>query len=480
MSFAELTIAEGLTRTSNALQQLGLASEPEIGAIRSYLDGDFVVAVAGLPKTGRSQIGAALKTAQNRLDVVILDVGAVPMLPLWDVLVVVTPADRALSRVEEALVRTASQRRRPLVVAVTRAELLGDHEDRSSAEKEIERFRLVPSLGPIGIRWYFCGTEEPVEELTAFVTNALGTVPLSAHEGPARDALAMLLDASMAKLGERLAVREREYSILQDIEAQVPLAVAYAEEEVRLSRLSVRDGLRAAEEKLFEAGFALVSSATAWIARGGVGAWSDVEQPLRTAWTTLLETSGGALDVQRLRFQAEGHRIARKISTARELVGLPAVAPVHFSGSWSNPQFEKALASAAACDLGPLFLAFQKECAEVVKLNRRHADEQSGKSRAGAGSNRSGPNGLDNRRRTLIHADLEAIVSMRLEALLEAASAAAEETGRIDAATLASAMKDQVSQLRTTLDDRHAWGASYGTLIELRSWVGSRTPGHGV
>lgn len=481
MTAPNFSLEDALARTADATRKLGIDAAQDIAKIKAFADGPFVVAIAGLPKTGRSRVGAAIASSVARRDSLEFDVRSAPGLPLWDVLLIVTPADRALSRAEEELARATRQLRRPVAVVVTRADLLGDPKARASAQEEIERFRLIPALGPLGIKWFFCGADDRLDVLVSFVTQTLGGEPSVAHVGPAIDALNRVLDAATGKLGERIATREREFNVLREIEAQLPLALAHSEEEVKLARLSVRDSLRSAEEKLFEAGFALASSATAWISRLGVGAWSDVEYPLRAAWEALLAAAGAVLDGERVRFQGEALRIASKIDAAREAVGLVGDTSLVLSASWSNKDFDDVLRSAEKADLDPLFEALHKECQDAIKREKDESEKRkSVVNRIGSSLQHLAAGPLDDRLRTRVNADLEAIVRTRLGTLTEAASTAAELAARADAAAATAAMKKRVLAFRSSLEERHSWGTAYGELLELRAWAGGSSGIHGV
>lgn len=481
MSTPNLSLMDAIAQAADATRRLGIDSVGDLRAIRSFADGPLVIAVAGLPKTGRSHIGSALRPPSGKREVLEIDVRSAPKLGLWDLLVVVTPADRALAQAEEELVRAARRRNRPAAVVVTRADLLGDAEGRRAAQEEIEQFRLAPALSPVGVPWFFNGSGEPLDAVEAFVSRALAGGASVAHEGPARQALTIVLDAAAEQLGDRIAVRNREFSTLQEIEAQQPLALAHADEEVKLARLSVRDALGAAEEALYETGFALASSAVAWVARGGVGDWSDVEQPLRAAWDDLVDAATQALDTERQRFQSEAIRIAGKIESARETVGLATEEAPAFSTSWTTPAFDAAVESAKNVNLQPLFTALEKECRDAVEKDKEDAEERKGVvNRIGSSLQHLASRPLDDRLRTRVHADLEAIVQARLETLVEAASSAAHGGAKGDAAVAADAIRDRILAFRTSLEERHAWGTAYGTLLELRSWVSGGLRSHGV
>jgi hypothetical protein len=480
MTVSDVSLSDALVRTADATAKLGIDAVQDLEAIRTFADGPSVVAIAGLPKTGRSRIGAAVASSSPRREVIEFDVRSMPRLPLWDVLLIITPADRALSRAEEELARAARNRRHPVAVVVTRADLLGEPSMRVSAQEEIERFRLAPSLGPLGVTWFFSGAADSLDSIASFVNEVLGSETTVLHEGPALDALSRVLETATGQLGERLAIREREFNILREIEAQLPLALARSEEEVKLARLSIRDTLRAAEEKLFEAGFALASAAVAWISRAGIGAWSDVEHPLRASWEALLEVVDNVLDLERLRFQEEASRIASKIGLARAAVGLAERNALEMSTSWSTRDFAEALKSARQADLDPLFKALHQECQDAVKRGEEETERRKGViSRIGSSLHHLSVGPLDDRLRTRVHADLEAIVRVRLGTVIEAASKAAEDGARGDAATATGAMKGQVVDLRALLEDRHAWGTAYGELLELRAWAGGSRC-HGV
>jgi len=137
MNAPNYSLAEALARTVDATAKLGIDAAQDLASIREFAAGPFVVAIAGLPKTGRSRVGAAIASTAPRREVLEFDVRTVPRLPLWDVLLIVTPADRALSRAEEEFAKAARQQRRPVAVVVTRADLLGDATVRVSAQEEI-------------------------------------------------------------------------------------------------------------------------------------------------------------------------------------------------------------------------------------------------------------------------------------------------------------------------------------------------------
>ena len=481
MTTPNFSLAEALTRTADATGKLGIDVEQDLEAIRAFAEGPFVVALAGLPQTGRSRVGAAVASATPRPEVPEFDLRTMPKLPLWDVLLVITPADRALSRAEEELAKAARKHRYPVAVVVTRADLLGDPKARMSAQEEIERFRLSPSLGPLGIKWFFSGANDSLDALTSFVSQTLGGEPPVAHEGPALDALNRVLDTATGQLGERLTVREREFNVLREIEAQLPLALAHSDQEVKLACLSVRDSLRAAEANLYEAGFSLASSAVAWVSRVGVGAWSDVEYPLRTAWNTLITVASKVLDVERLRCQEEALRLASKIETARESVGLIEDSALMLSASWCTADFDDAVKSVEETDLEPLFTSLQTLCQDAIEREKEDAQKQkSAVNRIGSRLQHLTASPLDDRLRTRVNADLEAIVRTRLSTLIDAASKAVEDAARADAAVANAAMKERVVAFRASLEDRHDWGTAYGELLELRAWTGGGSRIHGI
>lgn len=481
MTAPNVSLAEALARTADATRKLGIDAAQDLAAIRAFADGPFVVALAGLPKTGRSRVGAAMSSTALQRDVLEFDVRTVPRLPLWDVLLIVTPADRALSRTEEGLAKKARQQRRPVAVVVTRTDLLGDPKARASAQEEIERFRLIPSLSPLGIKWFFSGVNDSLDDLASFVSHALGGEPSAAHEGPTLGALNKVLDIATGQLSERLIMREREFNLLREVEAQLPLALAHSEEEVKLARLSVRDTLRVAEEKLFGAGFALASFAVAWISRAGVGAWSDVEYTLRAAWDALLAAASTVLDTERLRFQEEVLRLASKIGAAREAVGLAKGSSIALSTSWSTKDFDDALKSARNADLDPLFKVLHQECQDAIKREKEETEKRkSVVNRISSSLQHFAAGPLDDRLRTRVNADLEAIVRTHLGTLIDAASMAAEGGARADAAVVTSAMKEHAAAFRRSLEDRHAWGTAYGELLELRAWASIGSKSHGI
>lgn len=481
MTELRFSLREGLARTVELTRKLGVDVMEDLATVGAFADGPFVVALIGRPKSGRSRIGAAITSSVQPLRLMEIDVSALPRLPLWDLLLIVTPAEQALSQTEEELAKRMRRQRYSVAVVVTRTDLLGTPDTHMALQDEVERFRLAPALGSVGVKWFFSSASGALDSLSSFVAQQLGSEPESAHKRPLFGALSDILDAAVGQLAERVAVRDREFSVLSEVEAQFSLAFAHFEEVVKLARLSVRDTLRAEEEKLFETAFGVASSAVAWVSRGGLGAWSDVEQPLRAAWDTLLIVTTRTIEAERLRFQEEISRIVAKVGVARMTVGLPGDISLPLGHSWSTKEFDEALASIEGVDLNPLFEALYKESQDALTCQEEEVGKhESVVTRIGSSFKQFAATPLDERLRTRTIADLEAIVKARLERLSEAASTAVASSARTDATVATTAIKEQVLALRASLDERHAWGTAFSELLELRSWASSGSRAYGV
>ena len=470
-----------IRRAEDATRRLGIHETERFALIRSYAEGPPVVAVAGFSGTGRSRVGAAVASGATRPSVLKLDIRFPPPLLLWDVLLIVSPADRALSQAEEDLAREASRQRCPVAVVITRVDLLGDQLAREGALQEIERFRLRPTLSPMGIGWFFSGVEDPLESVVSFVNGALAGAPSASHQRASLTALSRVLGDASRQLGERLAARERELNVLRVFESQVPLVTAHLEEEVKLARLSVGDALRTSEGRLFESASTLASVAAAWVSRAGIGEWSDIESPLRTEWNELLETAAGVVDAERLRFQEEIARVASKIDKARELVGLLQSHDVPVLTTWSTAEFEDGLDALRKVSLRPLFDTLRRQCQEAVNEQRSAASPtQRVVRRIQSGLQQLAKPPLSSRLHDRIVEQLEALVSARLKTLLEAALEAAEEGARQDLGRATVALRQALLDLRSELAERYAWEGAYGELQELSASVGRTLSAHGI
>jgi hypothetical protein len=313
------------------------------------------------------------------------------------------------------------------------------------------------------------------------------------HRRPALNALASILDVAIGQLGERLESRERERQCLHQIESAIPLVSAQLEESVKLAKLYAREALRTCEQKLFEAATTVSASAAAWVAQSGVGAWSEVEYPLRAAWMALPRELLNAVGNERSKFQDEAQR-ALQMALTPSTTAAPTNTVIAFSGLWTTPEFGEELQAFAALSLEPLFLNLGKRCEEVLARDRTRSEAEPADdfpavlhepdrregflSRIATQVANLTTAPLDDRLRTLVMASLEAIVSPRFSRLIETLTRSTEGRAKADVTATMATLKGELATVRATFDSRQNWDAAYRELLELRAGIEAVGPSH--
>jgi len=475
VNFDQLTLDQALDQAEAAMTALGIKTVDRLALIRGFTARSFVPVVTGLPGTGRSAAAQALATAVAASDPQVLDLRQAAEQMLWDLLVVVTPADRALSAEEVRLLGRARALAHPVLVLVSRVQVLGDGAERADGCAQIERVRLSPVLGPLGVPWFFQADEETVEAFTA-AASAVARDPATAGRRPAIQALDLVLADAADQLADRVAARDAEFADLLALLAQSASANTYLAEQVKLSRVRALDPVRSAETGLTTAVLGLPEAAAAWLANDGLGAWSDVEHDLRAAWERLLAAAEVTLDAAREKFAAEVAGLAEAYTEAAERLGMPPLPAPELgeAGSWATAETGKALAALSAADFDPLLLKVENLSREEL---RKHDRSQTSNPIELAGRAVSAvqdyvSSDFTESLRMHMSGGLEAVLRLRLDTLLAAYGIAAQEGAGRDLRAASDWFAQAGAQLRAGLEQRHAWGSAYGELLELRAWTG--------
>lgn len=477
MGGPDRTAGEALRLARDALTALGLDGlAGEAARLVDFADGPTVVTVAGLPYTGRGPAAAAVTRALPDAVVVPVDLRELPAYPVWDALVVTTPADRALGRAEEATVLRARRWGCPVALVVTHAAAPDDPAEQAATEAEIERYRLLPALGGRGVRWWFAA-----EPAAAHLAGVLDEAPAALHERAARAALRLLLREAMAGLADRLAARERDQARLADVQAQLPLVGTHLTEQVKLVRLEVEDLVRQHHQALYDTAGETSRAVLAWLGRSGHGDWADVEQPLRTGWRIFGDRLDAVLDTVRESFHTEARRLEGKIARAESELGLTAGPPTALAEPWRSADLDEARAALDDVSLEPLFAA-TSDAAHRAAERRREDERRETKverNRVRAAANRIGDlarqgatGAIEDRIPMRIHDDLDTALSARLRVFLNVAGTTAEAGARRDADDLRAVLRQRVDRLHEAVGERHVWRDAYAELVTLAAWSG--------
>jgi len=487
------TIEEALASAARITSRLGIDCADEIQEIAGFLKGPHVVAVAGLPGSGRSTVGRRLQPLPPATRMLELDLRTAGKLGLWDALVLVTPADRALSQNEEEVARTNRLGRRATWLVVSRADGLGTGEARRAAEEEIATLRLEPALGRLGVPWHFNGTDDSLEALAGQLASSLAKDSRQAHERAALDGLSRLLEQAIAEFSERVSRREQEYEQLRELHASVPLTLAYLEEVVRLARLTAAEEGRAVMEGLLEAGYKTLLETLAWLEGQGAGDWADVERPLREAWDAALAKAPDACASAHDGVLAELGRLAARVDGVAEQLGLRPRMQVPAEGRWSSEDVERAAGALPREFLDPRLEELRSMASDEV---RRKCDEEEpnpdegdwpksdmeelsdqlrDKAKALVAKARNTIQGpFAQRAEARLLDGLSAMLRPKLSRLTEAATITSEVLARNAVNRFAEQLTSTVDLLQRELRQRHQWGEAYQELLDLASWVDLR------
>jgi len=374
----DLDVRQALDVVTEAAARLSVEVARRTAALETFLAGPPVVRVVGPPTTDRARLAAVLAGGLPSVRVGQADVADFLDDPWWDLAVVVTPAERPLARAEEQIVSDAVAAGRPVVVLVTRLELLAaDEAARAAVREELERFQLIPTLQTRGVPWWFAsaGTAPldgpPLAGIRAAVDGQRD------HLAAARQVLRGLVDDLLRVVVDRLEDRRARSEEFASLRALLAAQGAYLQDAAQTGVLASIEDLRRAQEAVFSAADGVVELARRWLATDGVVPWPDVEHPLRRACTGLRPAAEALIPDRRAALNAEIARVDRIVSDGLGRLGLdpqgPAADP---SGSaddaslWDDPVLQRALARYVAVDPRPVLAAVHDLMDEALSADR--------------------------------------------------------------------------------------------------------------
>jgi hypothetical protein len=472
---AGLGLTGALDRVDELGGKVGIDRGSDLDAIRRFADGPVVITVAAESGEHAASVAALAESAGIGATVQRTSLGSVAQPALCDLLIVVTPANRALSLSEESVVRKAHAHGSGVALALVDVGLFGDGPERKQAITEIERLRLGPALTPLAVPWFFLGTDEGDEAFT----NALRRARSAGHERAARHVLDAVMHSMLDDLAARLAAHDQEAARLLQAEALLAAVPGRLEHEAGLVRMSLRRSLEAAEQNVYQAGLETPALLAIWLASRGRAEWAPVEEPLRQSWRQCLDLARHIADRSRTRFAGE---IARLDPTVQ--AGLPPSECASLASSWDTGDLREALASLAAVDLERIFGELRAQCepepqddaegplqtdayGEDAPLGDAYGGDgfPGDPSRAGARQvTRSAlPAGL----RAHLNAQLHFAVATRMRAVVVAASAATAAGARADTAAALTLFAERLAARRAEFDEQARWTTAHAELAGL-------------
>jgi hypothetical protein len=380
---------------SDLAQSLGTAE------LEEFLSGPPVVWVVGPPHGQRSSLAEALAVATPAALVTEHDPAALPRYPLWDVAVVVTPADQVLSAHEVRFVVEAAKRRQAVLLVVSRLYVLGDEKARTAGRAEIERYRLSELLGPRRVPWFFDDANGPDDTgggTTTAVTAAVSEVLADRqdHASAGGAAVQALLDGVVDALAARLPDREADRKRVDAVGAQHAAHSAYLRGLATEYVARGVERLRGGNDRIAHALATVVDAADSWVTAGGEAPWPDAEGPVRLAWAEIVRVAHALPTGLRAELRAEIGRVEEGVR--RDLVPLvPEANPAPWPAPrWQLEELEAVLGRLDDVDLGPVLqraeartraaLAAEQEQKRETASTRRGPATASAPATSGSGS----------------------------------------------------------------------------------------------
>jgi len=366
-----------LAALEEASAHLGLTAQARTAPVRSFLAGPPVVRVVGPPHAERAAVAECLTSDLPSAQVLEAAPAVPDPEPLWDVAVLVTPADRALSLIEERFIADAAAGHRAVLVLVSRMSVLGDERAQAEARRELERYRLGPLLKTRQIPWFYLDESPPVCD--AALAKRINAVALreGGHQRAARVFLMRQTDELIQASAGLLDARRAELDRFSALQTQLGAQRASVYESVRTSVLAALDRLRSDEEGLYGSVDAVMNMTEAWLDSNGLIPWADVEYPLRRAQTALTAGLGTLVANCASTLRADLGRVARMLDEGLQELGLRPAGLPNIAVTWALPALEESMARLREADPSPVLSAvrqvMQQRLADAQRKNRDKA-----------------------------------------------------------------------------------------------------------
>lgn len=450
-------LASALKQAADAARLAGLDRDGELAAISQFAEGPAVITVAEgalgraapvLPLIAVAGTGAAIER---------VPLSEVTTPALRDLLVVVTPADRALSLAETEVVRSAREHGYAAALAVVDTDAFGDGDDRALAIGEIEALRIRPALAPLGVPWFFLGTPAAESEFTSLVSAASACLH-SSHEQAGLAVLREVANSMLGDIAPHLAAHAEQAALLSKASTDLVALRARLEQEAQLTVLSVRTALQGAEQDVYTAGLAVPARFAALPASPAASDLAGAAAPLRLAWDGCLELAGEVVERARTRFAGE---LTRLDPTA--LAGQPPDPIAGLSPSWETVSLRQALTALDTTDLAGLL----GELRPLAGLAAKDAGDESLIGRISARIRRYDEDKQADVLPERFNASLIRTLSLAMGAVIPAATAAATAGAATDTEAALQAFTQRLADRSTALAGQECWQAAHDMLARL-------------
>lgn len=361
MAGASAGIDDLLATVEEAAARFGGEPGTPVAAVRAFLAGPPVVRVVGPPHPERGAVAGWLAAALPAVTVLeAAPVGPDPA-PLWDVSVIVTPADRALSLAEERYLRAAAQGRRPLLVLVSRISVWGDEAAQATARGDLESLRLVPVLRARDIPWFYLAGSVPGAADAGIAQRVAAMAQReSGHQRAVRAYLRAQADELIGRAASLVDARHADQAALAALRARLSAQRGSLREAARTSVLAGLDRLRAAEDDVYRSVDEVAGLARAWLDSDALLPWPDVEYPVKRSLARL-DAEAGRLGADfAAALLGDLGRVGHMLGNGLAELGLRARKRAEPAVSLADPDLARAVARLRKADLAPALAAAEQ------------------------------------------------------------------------------------------------------------------------
>ena len=484
MKFEIETMQDCLEVLIKSMQELNLGLTKDAEAIEKFYNNGIVIAIASISGVEQKEIAGVLSKKFPEVKILQIDLERIPDLKLWDILIVLTPADQALSHKEEIEIKNSVQNKIPTFLMVVGLQYY--IEELEEIRQELIEFRLKPILGSIKVSWGFYADND-ITSLSMYLSTVISLGLPHIHNCPTKNAIRYISEASRIKLQEELKQHDIDNRKLQEFQQVLPLMERQFPEESNMAILRYKDVVRSIEDSLYEGAYQLVDASVIWVTRNGLGEWSDVVQDFYATWNANKSKIEYLLEQQSGRFREQLEYQNRRITKFSEDLDLFPNTPLEFRDNWYSTEFEQAIQLFLEIKvelITQLVLEDCQECLANQSKTQNILEEESEESdisvgldklRSGVSTLKETLSGLsapsfESELKTKVISNMAALFQKRIERLLEVGVLVVDQSTKVDSQQGIEQMREKMKQYRSELSQRYHWGEAYKTLLDIETW----------
>jgi hypothetical protein len=503
--------ADLLAAIEEAASQIGSLARDKIEQARSFQTGPQVVRVVGPPHAERAAVAEWLASELSAAYVTEAAAAQSDPDPFWDVLVLVTPADRVLSLPEERYILDAAAEHRAIFVLVSRMAVFGDRQAQEEARREIEAYRIAPLLQARQIPWFFLLASHPPGDAALVQRISAAALHEGGHERAIRAFLRRQADELIKETGGLVDARRADQARLAALRQQLGAQRASLREALRTAVLGAIDRLRTDEENVYQSASDVVGMARAWLDSDGLVPWADVEYPMRRAFAALAARTERLVPEYDTAIRGNIARVEHMLNESLQELGLRPVGPYDAEIRPASAALDAAIARLREADPTPALSSVHQVIQDFLdSLRARRKDKpdapdqpsqpdetesadgtESPDTGQGGGSSKAdairqiiggiaqslpsaGPDAdvsLDQARATLVQF-LDVYLRPRVREVLDLAEEGLTLVGRTALDNVLASMERALGGAEAELAERYAWSGAYSRLVALRAEIG--------